>query len=136
MFKVMTVKKIVLVIVPICLLLIILCILLYPVIKNNGYQKGLVRDIYKNTKIENIEYLNKDNNYYVLISNNEIMVLDLNYEEVFRKKKDEIKSSDMDLVYRKNNLYYEEKIREGKKLIYRFYDVSSLELEDEIKVGG
>ena len=49
-------------------IVLILGIYIYPSIKNDNYQKRLISDIYKNTDIKDIEYLNKDNNYYVVKS--------------------------------------------------------------------
>ena len=90
-------------------IVLILGIYIYPSIKNDNYQKRLISDIYKNTDIKDIEYLNKDNNYYVVKDRDKVIVLDLNYEEVYSIDKSKLKDNDLDLVYRRNNLYYEEK---------------------------
>ena len=89
-------------------IVLILGIYIYPSIKNDNYQKRLISDIYKNTVIKDIEYLNKDNNYYVVKDRDKVIVLDLNYEEVYSIDKSKLKDNDLDLVYRRNNLYYEE----------------------------
>ena len=87
-------------------IVLILGIYIYPSIKNDNYQKRLISDIYKNTDIKDIEYLNKDNNYYVVKDRDKVIVLDLNYEEVYSIDKSKLKDNDLDLVYRRNNLYY------------------------------
>ena len=117
-------------------IVLILGIYIYPSIKNDNYQKRLISDIYKNTDIKDIEYLNKDNNYYVIKDSDKVIVLDLNYEEVYSVDKSKLKDNDLDLVYRRNNLYYEEKIRDGDNLTYNFYNIDNNELAYQVLLGG
>lgn len=117
-------------------IVLILGIYIYPSIKNDNYQKRLISDIYKNTDIKDIEYLNKDNNYYVVKDCDKVIVLDLNYEEVYSIDKSKLKDNDLDLVYRRNNLYYEEKIRDGDNLTYNFYNIDNNELAYQVLLGG
>lgn len=117
-------------------IVLILGIYIYPSIKNDNYQKRLISDIYKNTNIKDIEYLNKDNNYYVVKDRDKVIVLDLNYEEVYSIDKSKLKDNDLDLVYRRNNLYYEEKIRDGDNLTYNFYNIDNNELAYQVLLGG
>ena len=117
-------------------IVLILGIYIYPSIKNYNYKKRLISDIYKNTDIKDIEYLNKDNNYYVVKDSDKVIVLDLNYEEVYSIDKSKLKDNDLDLVYRRNNLYYEEKIRDGDNLTYNFYNIDNNELAYQVLLGG
>lgn len=117
-------------------IVLILGIYIYPSIKNDNYQKRLISDIYKNADIKDIEYLNKDNNYYVVKDRDKVIVLDLNYEEVYSIDKSKLKDNDLDLVYRRNNLYYEEKIRDGDNLTYNFYNIDNNELAYQVLLGG
>ena len=117
-------------------IVLILGIYIYPSIKNDNYQKRLISDIYKNTDIKDIEYLNKDNNYYVVKDRDKVIVLDLNYEEVYSIDKSKLKDNDLDLVYRRNNLYYEEKIRDGDNLTYNFYNIDNNEIAYQVWLGG
>ena len=102
----------------ICILILIIIIplflIIYPITKNNKYQKDLIKDIYNNTNIKEIKYLNKDNNYYIIKTKDKVIVLDLNYEEVYNIDLSLLQSSNLELVYRRNNLYYEKKIRAPK----------------------
>ena len=117
-------------------IVLILGIYIYPSIRNDNYQKKLIGDIYDNTDIRDIEYLNKDNNYYVIKISDRVIVLDLNYEEVYSIDKSKLKDNDLDLVYRRNNLYYEEKIRDGDNLTYNFYNIDNNELAYQVLLGG
>lgn len=124
----------------ICILILIIIIplflIIYPITKNNKYQKDLIKDIYNNTNIKEIKYLNKDNNYYIIKTKDKVIVLDLNYEEVYTIDLSLLQSSNLELVYRRNNLYYEKKIREDKKITYQFYDTKTNDFVYETSLGG
>lgn len=128
-------KKIV-IIIFIIIVLLVFGIILYPIIKNDNYNKRLINDIYDNTDIKNITYLNKDNNYYIIKSNDKIIVLDLNYDEVYSILISEITESKLDLTYVRNNLYYKERIRDNDKLIYKYYDIKTEEEVFSSSLGG
>lgn len=126
-------KKVVIIIL-IMIVFLIFGIILYPVIENNKYQDILLDNIYNNTSIKDITYLNKDNNYYIIKSDNKVIVLDLNYEEVYSTSN--ITESNLDLTYVRNNLYYKERIREDDKLIYKYYDIETGEEVFSSLIGG
>ena len=128
-------KKIIITVISL-IIISTLFIILFPVIKNTRYEKRLLDNIYNNTNYTDIVYLNKDNNYYIIKTKNNVIVLDLNYEEIVLIDLNNIIESDLELVYRRNNLYYEEKIRENGKIIYKFYNVETYELEYETSLGG
>ena len=65
-----------------------------------------------------------------------VLVLDLNYEEKVSIDIKRLKDKNLELVYRRNNLYYEEKVKDDGKIIYRFYNVETCELEFETSLGG
>lgn len=129
-------KKKYIIILLILLFISVLVIYIYPIKKNNIYKQKLIKDIYQNTTIKDIKYLNKDNNYYIIIAEDKVVVLDLNYEEVYEIDKNKIKDSTKDITYRRGNIYYEEKIKEKEKLTYNFYNVETEELEYQISLGG
>lgn len=109
---------------------------MYPIIKNENYEKELLDIVYNNTDIKDIIYLNKDNNYYVIKTKVKVIVLDLNYEEKISLNIEELQDNNLPIVYRRNNLYYEEKIKEEEKLIYKFYDITTNELIYQTSLGG
>lgn len=129
-------KKKYIIILLILLFISVLVIYIYPIKKNNIYKQKLIKDIYQNTTIKDIKYLNKDNNYYIIIAEDKVVVLDLNYEEVYSIDKSKIKDNKKPLTYRIGNIYYEEKIKEKEKLTYNFYNVETEELEYQISLGG
>lgn len=129
-------KKKYIIILLILLFISVLVIYIYPIKKNNIYKQKLIKDIYQNTTIKDIKYLNKDNNYYIIIAEDKVVVLDLNYEEVYSIDKSKIKDNKKPLTYRRGNIYYEEKIKEKEKLTYNFYNIETEELEYQISLGG
>lgn len=129
-------NKKVLITILITIILLIFSIILYPIIKNNNYQKKLLNNIYENTNLKDIKYLNKDNNYYIIKTKDKVLVLDLNYEEVYSINTNEIKKSDLDLSYTRNNLYYKERIRKNNKLTYKYYDIKTNEEVFTSVLGG
>ena len=129
-------KKKYIILLIILIVIIPLSITLYPVIKNNNYEKKLYNIIYQNTDCYDITYLNKDNNYYIIKTKDKVLVLDLNYEEMLSLDIEKLQDNNVELVYRRNNLYYEEKIKEDKKIIYNFYDVYTNELSYTTTLGG
>ena len=126
-----------LILIPIIILIILpLLVIIYPIIKNNNYEKELLNNIYNNTNYKDITYLNKDNNYYIIKTKKNVLVLDFNYEEKYSTNIEDLKENKLDFVYRRNSLYYDEKIREKDKLIYKYYNVLTYELEYETSLGG
>ena len=102
-------KKIIIGIVILMVITILMfVIILMPSFKNNKYNEKIYNNVKENTNLKNITYVNRNNNYYIAKSNEKVVVFDLNYEVVFEKQS--VRESDMPLVYKRNNLYYVEKI--------------------------
>lgn len=104
--------------------------------RNEDYNKKLFDDVYSNSNIKNINYVNKSNNYYIVKNDEEIVVMDLNYDKINSVNVSDIYDSDLDIVYRRGNIYYEEKINDKDKLIYKYYNINNGEFVFDITVGG
>lgn len=104
--------------------------------RNGDYNKKLFDDVYSNSNIKNINYVNKSNNYYIVKNDKEIVVMDLNYDKINSVNVSDIYDSDLDIVYRRGNIYYEEKINDKDKLIYKYYNINNGEFVFDITVGG
>lgn len=104
--------------------------------RNEDYNKKLFDDVYNNSNIKNINYVNKSNNYYIVKNDKEIVVMDLNYDKINSVNVSDIYDSDLDIVYRRGNIYYEEKINDKDKLIYKYYNINNGEFVFDITVGG
>lgn len=118
------------------ILILVFISIIYPVMRNGDYNKKLFDDIYSNSNIKNINYVNKSNNYYIVKNDKEIVVMDLNYDKINSVNVSDIYDSDLDIVYRRGNIYYEEKINDKDKLIYKYYNINNGEFVFDITVGG
>ena len=104
--------------------------------RNEDYNKKLFDDVYNNSNIKNINYVNKSNNYYIVKNDKEIVVMDLNYDKINSVNVSDIYDSDLDIVYRRGNIYYEEKVNDKDKLIYTHYNINNGEFVLDMTVGG
>lgn len=128
-------KKIIIGIVILVVIAILMSvIILMPSFKNNKYNEEIYNNVKENTDLKNITYVNKNNNYYIVKTGTKAIVLDLNYEFVFEKQS--VRESNMPLVYKRNNLYYVEKIRKKDKIIYNYYSTDEDTLVFSSVVGG
>ena len=118
------------------ILILVFISIIYPVMRNEDYNKKLFDDVYNNSNIKNINYVNKSNNYYIVKNDKEIVVMDLNYDKINSVNVSDIHDSDLDIVYRRGNIYYEEKINDKDKLIYKYYNINNGEFVFDITVGG
>ncbi len=118
------------------ILILVFISIIYPVMRNEDYNKKLFDDVYNNSNIKNINYVNKSNNYYIVKNDKEIVVMDLNYDKINSVNISDIYDSDLDIVYRRGNIYYEEKINDKDKLIYKYYNINNGEFVFDITVGG
>ena len=118
------------------ILILVFISIIYPVMKNEDYNKKLFDDVYNNINIKNINYVNKSNNYYIVKNDKEIVVMDLNYDKINSVNVSDIYDSDLDIVYRRGNIYYEEKVNDKDKLIYKYYNINNGEFVFDITVGG
>ena len=62
--------------------------------------------------------------------------MDLNYDKINSVNVSDIYDSDLDIVYRRGNIYYEEKVNDKDKLIYKYYNINNGEFVFDITVGG
>lgn len=118
------------------ILVLVFISIIYPVMRNEDYNKKLFDDVYSNSNIKNINYVNKSNNYYIVKNDKEIVVMDLNYDKINSVNVSDIYDSDLDIVYRRGNIYYEEKVNDKDKLIYKYYNINNGEFVFDITVGG
>ena len=130
-------KKII--IVFISLVLLTFFFVLFPVARNNKYTNNLEKEVTDNYEIkEEINYLNKSNLYYIILTTKNLIVLDKDYKEILKEDINNIKKIDKDyeMVYRLNNVMYETKEISKDKITYNYYDIYTNELIDTLVVGG
>ena len=102
--------------------------------KNNI--KDMNSEIVKNTKIDNIKYVNKYFNYYIVKNNKYVYVYDLKYNKIVDVDINKLCNKDYDLIYRDDKLLYMDDKNTKSGLVFKYYDAYTCELVDEVLVGG
>ena len=128
-------KKIVMIfIVVIIILFISMCIMVNI---DNKYFNGLKKEISENTDITDIVYVNKYNDHYIVKDNEYIYLFNSNYEEITRIKLSLLydNKKKYDIVYRDKTIMYMDNFKNKEGIIYRYYDIYTYELIDEIVIG-
>ena len=130
-------KKII--IIFICLVVFLFGSVIYIVNRNNNYLNNILEDIKNNSEIkEDIVYYNKYNNYYIVLTNDNIIVLDKDYKEVYNNSTEKFqdKTSEYEIIYKIDIPMYEEVKKEGNTIKYIYYDIYILDVLDEIEIEG
>lgn len=128
-----------LIIIFICLVVFLFGSVIYIVNRNNNYLNNILEDIKSNSEIkEDIIYYNKYNNYYIVLTKDNIIVLDKDYKEVYNNSTEKFqdKTSEYEIIYKTDIPMYEEVKKEGNIVKYIYYDVYTLENIDEIEIEG
>ncbi len=130
-------KKII--IIFICLVVFLFGSVIYIVNRNNNYLNNILEDIKNNSEIkEDIMYYNKYNNYYIVLTKDNIIVLDKDYKEVYNNSTEKFqdKTSEYEIIYKTDIPMYEETKKEGNTIKYIYYDIYTLDKLDEIEIEG
>jgi len=130
-------KKIIIIFVTI--ILVILFSIFFLVSSNDKYSSNIEKEIRKNYEIkEEINYLNKYDLYYIIVTNKNLIVLDNKYQEIFKEDVSKIEELDQNkgIVYRLNEVMYEVKDVDENKITYHYYDIYTNELIDTVEIGG
>lgn len=128
-----------LIIIFICLVVFLFGSVIYIVNRNNNYLNNILEDIKSNSEIkEDIIYYNKYNNYYIVLTKDNIIVLDKDYKEVYNNSTEKFqdKTSEYEIIYKTDIPMYEETKKEGNTIKYIYYDIYTLDKLDEIEIEG
>ena len=129
-------KKLLIIFIGIIIVLFIgMCIMIGI---NNGYINRLEEDIYKNTDISNIEYVNDYNGYYIVKNNEYIYLFNTDYEEITRIKSNLVydNKNNYDIVYRDKTIMYMDNYKNEEGIIFKYYDIYTYEEVDKVIIGG
>ena len=128
-----------LIIIFVCLVVFLFGSVIYIVSRNNNYLNNILKDIKNNSEIkEKIIYYNKYNNYYIVLTKDNIIVLDKDYKEVYNNSTEKFqdKTSEYEIIYKIDIPMYEETKKEGNNIKYIYYDIYTLDKLDEIEIEG
>lgn len=129
-------KKIIAIFISIFLCLFILILLV--VNNDNKYINSLKEKILDNTGIEIIKYINYYDNHYIvcdndnlyLFNNEYLEILSINLNLLFDNRKN------YDIVYKNKTLMYMDSYKNKEGIVFKYYDIYTGEVIDEIIVGG
>lgn len=126
-------KRIIIIFLSITFILLIL--LLY--ITNDNYYNNISKSIKDNYANINLYYVNKYNNYYIFLSDENYGVLDGEYNEIMLISKSLVhdNTNNYDVIYKDNKLMYQEEVLDKDKLMINYYDIYTYQLDKTITMG-
>ena len=115
---------------------ILLILLLY--ITNDNYYNNISKSIKDNYANINLYYVNKYNDYYIFLSDENYGVLDGEYNEIMLISKSLVhdNTNNYDVIYKDNKLIYQEEVLDKDKLMINYYDIYTYQLDKTITIGG
>lgn len=127
-------KRIIIIFLSITFILLIL--LLY--ITNDNYYNNISKSIKDNYANINLYYVNKYNDYYIFLSDENYGVLDGEYNEIMLISKSLVhdNTNNYDVIYEDNKLMYQEEVLDKDKLMINYYDIYTYQLDKTITMGG
>lgn len=129
-------KKVVTVFILIILFLFLSMCIMVGIDKNNI--KDMEKNILNNTEIEDIVYINKYDDKYIVINDKYLYLFSSKYEEILKIDIDLLHDNESDyaLIYRDNKIMYMDNYKNKDGIVFKYYDIYTYELIDEIIVGG
>ena len=127
-------KRIIIIFLSITFILLIL--LLY--ITNDNYYNNISKSIKDNYANINLYYVNKYNDYYIFLSDENYGVLDGEYNEIMLISKSLVhdNTNNYDVIYKDNKLIYQKEVLDKDKLMINYYDIYTYQLDKTITMGG
>ena len=126
-------KRIIIIFLSITFILLIL--LLY--ITNDNYYNNISKSIKDNYANINLYYVNKYNDYYIFLSDENYGVLDGEYNEIMLISKSLVhdNTNNYDVIYKDNKLIYQEEVLDKDKLMINYYDIYTYQFDKTITMG-
>jgi len=105
---------------------------------DNKSINNIEKYIIKNTDINDIEYINRYGDNYIVKDKEYLYLFNNKYDEIDRLdiKKVYNNKKNYDIVYRDNLFMYMDNYNDKYGVRFKFYDIESYELVDEVLVGG
>ena len=106
--------------------------------KDIKYNNKLIKNITSNTDIKKIKYINKYDNYYIVIDKGYIYLIDSKYDIILKKDISLIhkNTNNYDIIYKDEYLMYFNDYINDDVLVYEYYDINTYKLIDRVFVGG
>ena len=105
--------------------------------QNSGIYNLLDEVIADFGDVKDIEYINRYDNNYIVMDKKYLYLFDDKYEEIDKLDVKDIyeNKKNYDIVYRDKTIMYMDNFKNKEGIIYRYYDIYTYELIDEIVIG-
>lgn len=130
-------KKMILIM--IVLIILFLFIFIYVVNNNNNYINNRLSNIKNNYKItDNVIYSNEYGEYYILLTEKNLIILNKKYDEIMKEKIENLKlvSGEYDIIYKRNKPMLQLKEKNNNKIVYIYYDIYTGKEIEKIEIEG
>ena len=119
-------------------LVIAFILISYMLFNDKKYHNELVKTITENTDISVVDYINKYDNYYIVLDHKYLYLIDSNFVEILEIDRELLNENSYgyDIIYKDDKLMYFHDYYKDKKLVYEYYDIYTYELIDRVFVGG
>lgn len=96
------------------------------------------KKIIDKTSVEKVNYINKYGNYYIVMNDEYLYLIDDKYEIITKKDKILIydNKNNYDIIYKDDEFMYFNNYYKNNKLVYEYYSIYTYELIDRVFVGG
>lgn len=110
----------------------------FIVLFDNRYFDNVIDIISINTGINNIDYVNEYDGYYIVSNNEYIYLINIEYDVITKLDKGLVydNKNNYDIVYKDKTIMYMDNYINKDKIVLEYYDIYSYELIDKVIVGG
>lgn len=104
---------------------------------DNKYISDIEKNILKNTEVKKIEYVNEYDDYYLVMDSEYLYLFNSNFEEIYNVKVSLLHNNknNYELIYRNNTVMYMDNYQSKEGVIFKYYDIYTYDVIDEIVVG-
>ena len=104
---------------------------------DNNSVHMIEKEILENTDITDIKYVNNYDDYYIVLDDENLYLLDDSYKQIYKTSSDLINDNKngYDLIYKNNTIMYMDNYIDDNKLILKYYDLYSYDFIEEVIVG-
>lgn len=101
---------------------------------DNRDTKKLIKDISSNSQIDNIKYINRYGEYYIVLNDKYLYAINREYKIISEVDKILLyeNENNYDIIYDNELFMYMEEVNN----IYKYYDIYSYKIIREVDIGG
>lgn len=98
----------------------------------------LENEIRDNTSVDMVQYVNKYDGYYIVLDKEYLYLFNDLYEEIYKIEIEKIhkNKNNYELVYRNNTIMYMDSYTKTDGIVFKYFDIFTYEMIDEVVIGG